>query len=76
MAPEYLCELVSIRMSTRKLRSSSQILVQVPVSRLKSYGDCTFSVAASSFCHQILEMRRLLNLLNPFLKNTPFMEKY
>ena len=31
-APEY-----------RKLRSSSQILLQVPVSRLKSYGDCAFS---------------------------------
>jgi len=46
MAPEYLCELVSIRKSSRKLRSSSQILLQVPVSRLKSYGDCAFSVAS------------------------------
>jgi len=46
MAPEYLCELVSIRNSSQKLRSSSQILLLVPVSRLKSYGDCAFSVAA------------------------------
>ena len=36
MAPEYLCELVSIRKSSRKLRSSGQILLQVPVSRLES----------------------------------------
>ena len=46
MAPEHLCELVYIRKSARKLRSSSQILLQVLVSRLKSYGDCAFSVAA------------------------------
>ena len=38
MAQEYLRELVSIRKSSRKLRSSSQILLQVLVSRLKSYG--------------------------------------
>ena len=43
MTPEYL---VSIRKSSRKLKSSSQILLQVPVSRLKSYGDCTIGVAA------------------------------
>jgi len=49
MAPEYLCELVSIRKSTPNLRSSSQILLQVPVSRLKSYGDCASSVAAPHF---------------------------
>ena len=45
MAPGYLCELVSIRKSSRKIRSSSQILLQVPVSRLKSYSDCAFSLA-------------------------------
>jgi len=45
MAPYYLYELVSIRKPFPKLMSSSQILLQVPVSRLKSYGDCTFSVA-------------------------------
>ena len=46
MAPEYLCELVSIRKSFRKLRSSRQILLQVPVYRLKSYSDFAFSVVA------------------------------
>jgi len=37
IALKYLCELVSIRKPARKLMSSSKILLQVPVSRLKSY---------------------------------------
>ena len=53
MAPEYLCELVSIRKSPRKLRSSGQILWQVPVSRLKSYGYCAFSVAAPTLWNRL-----------------------
>ena len=53
MAPEYLSELVSIRKSYRKLRSSSQILLRVPVSRLKSYGDCAFSVAAPTLWNRL-----------------------
>ena len=56
---EHLCELVSIRKLYRKLRSSCQILLQVPVTRLKSYGDYAFSVAAPICgigCLQILEI--------------------
>ena len=53
MAPEYLCELVSIRKSSRKLRSASHILLQVPVSRLKSYGDCAISVAAPTLWNRL-----------------------
>jgi len=37
-----LCELVSIR------KSSRQILLQVPVSRFKSYGNCACSIADST----------------------------
>ena len=67
MVPEYLCELVSIRKSSRKLRSSSQILLQVPVSRLKSYVDCAFSVAAVTLWNRLpADMCRLLKILNPF----------
>jgi len=54
MAPEYLCELVFIRKSSQNLRSSSQILLQVTVSRLKSYGDCVFSVAAPTLWNRLL----------------------
>jgi len=53
MAPEYLCELVSIRKSTRKLRSSSQILLRVSVCRLMSNGDCAFSVAAPTLWNRL-----------------------
>ena len=64
MAPQYLCELVSIRKSSRKFRSSSQILLQVPVSWLKSYGDCAFSVTALS----------LWNRLPADIRNVSFLE--
>ena len=40
-------------MMTVKLRSSSHILLQVPVSRLKSYGDCAFSVAAPTLWNRL-----------------------
>ena len=71
MAPEYLCELMSIRKASPKLRSFSQILLQVPVSRLKSCGDCAFSVAAPTLWTRLptdirIEMRPLLNILIPF----------
>jgi hypothetical protein len=33
-APEYLCELLSISWPSRVLRSSSQLLLQMPVSKL------------------------------------------
>ena len=69
MAPEYLCEMVSIRKSSRKLGSSSQILLQVSVSRLKSYGDCRLVLQppiCGISCRQILEIRRLLKFFNFF----------
>jgi len=44
---------VSIRKPSRKLGSSSQILLQVPVSRLKSYGDCAFNVAAPTLWNKL-----------------------
>ena len=69
MAPEYLCELVSIRKSSRKLMSSSQILLQVPVSRLKSHGyvRLVLQLPLSGIGNrEILEIRRLLKILNLF----------
>jgi len=66
MVPEYLSELVSIRKSFRKLRSSSQILLQVPVSRLKSYGDCVFSVTAPTLWNRLLANIRNVSSLENF----------
>ena len=45
IAPEYLYELVSIRKTSRKLGSSSQILLQLSVSWLKPFDDYEFSVS-------------------------------
>jgi len=68
--PEYLYGLVSIRKSSRKLRSSSQILLQLPLSQLKSYGDCAFSGVAATLWNWlpaiIIKMRRLLKPFNLF----------
>ena len=57
MAPKYLCKLVSFR---------KQILLQVPVSRLKSYGDCAFSVAAPTLWNKLLADGRKASSLENF----------
>ena len=44
-APEYLHDLLSIRTSSRSLRSSDHVFLMVPKSHLKTYGDNSFSVA-------------------------------
>jgi len=43
-----------IRKSFRKLGSSGQILVPMPVSQLKSYGNCVFIVAAPTLWNWLL----------------------
>ena len=43
--PAYMCDLMSLRRPSRALRSCSQLLLDLPVSRLKSYGNCAFCVA-------------------------------
>ena len=65
MVAEYLCQLVSIKKSSRKLRSFSQIILQVPVSQLKSYGDCAFSVAAPTLWNRLpADIRNALSFEN------------
>ena len=44
-APTYLSELVHVRSIDRVLRSSSEIILDVPKSRLKTKGDRSFAVA-------------------------------
>jgi len=43
MAPEYLCELVSIRKSSRKLGSSSQILLHIVSSIIREFSIVVFT---------------------------------
>ena len=51
--PKYLCELISIIKSPQKLRSSSQILLQVPISQLKTYGAFIFGIASPSLWNML-----------------------
>ena len=49
----------------RKLRSSNQILLQVPMSRLKSYGDYAFSVAVPTLWNRLMvDIRNASSLEN------------
>ena len=70
-AAKYLCDLVSLRWPSRALRSCGQLLLDVPVSRLKSYRDCVFCVAGSTSCYgfpeQVQKSSSLENV-NPVLR--------
>ncbi|XP_032366676.1 LOW QUALITY PROTEIN: uncharacterized protein LOC116685831 [Etheostoma spectabile] len=60
LAPSYLTEILTVRDCGRALRSSGQCLLEVPRSRLKQWGDCSFAVAAP----------RLWNKLPPDIRTT------
>ena len=53
VAPAYLSELLRYSDSPRLLRSSSQNLLAVPRSGLKTYGDRTFSAVAPRLWNQM-----------------------
>ena len=62
-APTYLSELLHYHNSSRLLRSSSQNLLAVPKSRLKTYGDRAFSVVAARLWNQLpLELRSVTSV--------------
>ena len=65
-ASEYMCELVSLRRPSRTLRSCSQLLLDVPLSRLKSYGDCAFCVAGPRLWNGLPEEIRKSSSLENF----------
>ena len=47
MAPAYLCELVVPYAPERSLRSEDKMLLDVPMTRLKTYGDRSYEAAAA-----------------------------
>ena len=58
MAPLYITELLSYRTCSCTLRSTDQKLLAVPKSRLKTYGDRAFSVAAPKLWNELpLDLR-------------------
>jgi len=65
LAPVYIADLLHHRPSSRPLRSTSQELLLVPKSRLKTYGDRAFSVAAPTLWNKLpLELRKCPNVDN------------
>ena len=53
LAPQYLADLITINCPTRSLRSSLGITLKVPRTRLKSYGDRSFSYASATLWNQL-----------------------
>ena len=53
LAPYYLQELIHPYEPSRSLRSSSQVLLHVPKTRLKTYGDRSFAKAAPTLWNSL-----------------------
>ena len=63
MAPLYLAELLSMYVPNRTLRSAGKMHLNVPCTRLKSYGDRSFSVYGPKIWNKLpVEIRSLPNL--------------
>ena len=69
MAPWYITELLSYRTCSRTLRPTDQKLLTVPNSRLKTYGDRAFSVAAPKLWNELPLDLRSLDTINLFKKH-------
>lgn len=63
LAPSYLSELLTIRDSGRSLRSSNQLLLEVPRTKSKHWGDRSFSVAGPRLWNKLPpDMRTITDL--------------
>ena len=59
MGPAYISDMLSLYTPARALRSKSQYMLIIPKTRLKSYGDRAFSVAAPTLWNELpLTIRR------------------
>ena len=67
--PGYISDLLETYKPTRSLRSSSRNLLMIPRSKLKSYGDRAFSVAAPKLWNDITETIKCTVDLNAFKRN-------
>ena len=69
MAPLYITELLCSRTCSRTLRSTDQKPLAVPKSKLITYGDRAFSVAAPKLWNELpLDLRSLIQLI--YSRNT------
>ena len=75
LAPSYLKELMLCRTSQRTLRSNGNELLQIPYSRLKTYGDRSFCVAGPRLWNDLpvhLRMCESLTIFKKYLKTYLF----
>ena len=68
LSPSYISNLLSFCTSSYSLRSCSNKLLQVPRSKLKSYGDRRFSIAGPKLWNSIPASLRNADSLNSFKK--------
>ena len=64
LAPSYICELITQYAPSRALRSRDQYLLKMPPkTRLKTFGDRSFEVAAPTLWNALpLDMRKITSL--------------
>ena len=62
-APTYLQELITLQSTTRTLRSTNTLLLQIPSTRLSTMGDRAFRSAAPHLWNSLpIQMRAIQNL--------------
>ena len=66
MAPEYICDMVSHYKPTRSLRSASNLLLEVPSTRLVTCGDRSFNKAGPTLWNSLPIRVRSASTLNTF----------
>ncbi len=66
LAPEYLEELLHVKINNRTLGSSDELLLNVPKSKLKSYGQNSLSVAAPTLWNNLPSQIRDAKSLDVF----------
>lgn len=69
LAPPYLTALLDPYMPTRTLRSSSSLLLKIPKSMKKSYGDRAFRIAAPHLWNKLPQKIRECKSLHSFKNN-------
>ena len=79
LAPQYITELLSPKLTPRPLRSSDANLLAIPQSRTKTYGDRAFAIAAPTLWNSLPDDLRKIHELGSFkrqLKTVLFNSAY
>lgn len=66
LAPPYVTEMLTLRESNRTLRSTNQLLLVVPRTRYRRWGDQAFSVAGPRLWNKLPADLRTITELGPF----------